>query len=319
MRTIRYIVLILAVMSVVTACYYRPFASPNESSTESERDSLATIGERGFALNSNFEVIADTLWLHQLPFRDTVAVIKGDLLVVAEFSVHPEDTEDSVWVKVARDQETIGWIREKHLLKNIVPDDPISQCIHWFSSSHALPFFIVLGLFFIMLALRALRKKRIKLSWIEGADSIYPILLMWMMASAATVYNSMQHFVPQTWERYYYSPTLNPFDVPFILSIFLISVMMILILAIALIDDISHLKRMDTCMFYLVGLASCCIFIYIFFTWVLIYLAYVCYAAFTVVCIICIIKSQAYTYQCGACGGKMRSKGTCPHCGAMNE
>ena len=306
-------------MYAVTACYYRPFALPDESSTESERDSLTTIGTRCYALNSNFEVLADTLWLHQLPFRDTVSVTRGDLLVVAEFAVHPKDSVDSVWVKVARDQKTIGWIRERQLLNNIVPNDPISQCIHWFSSSHALPFFIVLGLFFVMLALRALRKKQIKLSWVEGADNIYPILLIWLMTSAATVYNSIQHFVPETWERYYYAPTLNPFDVPFILSLFLVSVILILIICAALIDDISHQKQLDSCLFYLFGLASCCIFIYIFFTCVLIYIAYVFYAAFTALSVISIVKSHAYRYACGACGCKMKSKGVCPHCGALNE
>jgi hypothetical protein len=41
---------------------------------------------------------------------------------------------------------------------------------------------------------------------------------------AATVYNSIQHFVPETWEHYYYDPTLNPFEVPFILGLFIVCV-----------------------------------------------------------------------------------------------
>ena len=319
MRNGRYIILLLLVLVGVSACYYRPFVMPDESSTDRERDSLATIGKRDFALNSNFEVLADTLWLHLLPFRDTVAVTKGDLLVVAEFAVNPQDTIDSIWVKVARDQETIGWIHEGHLLNNIVPDDPISQCIHLFSHAHTIPFFIVLALFFIMLAIRAWRRKQVKFVWLEGIDRIYPITLSWLLASAATVYNSIQHFVPHTWERYYYSPTLNPFEVPFILSLFIVCVILVVIAGIALIDDIAHQATFEAGLFYVLGLASCCIFLYLFFTCVLIYVAYVCFVAYTVLCIILLIRSRSYPYACGACGAKLHNKGICPHCGALNE
>mgnify|MGYP003374157491 CR=1 FL=1 len=163
--------------------------------------------------------IAETvvpLWLHQLPLTDSIPVCRDDELVVAEISVHSEDTIGQRWVKVARDQSTIGWVREKDLLKEVVPVDPISQCIHWFSSSHALPFFIILGVFFLAYAYRAVHRKQIRLIWLNDIDSVFPITLSWLMAAAATLYNSLQHFVPETWERYYYNPTLNPFELPFI-------------------------------------------------------------------------------------------------------
>ena len=113
-----------------------------------------------YALNSNFQIEADTLWLHVLPFMDTVPLLRGDEVVVAEFDVHPQDSVDSVWVKVARDQETIGWIQEHRLLDNIVPVDPISRFIHFFSNAHTLPFFLVLAVFFLWFVYRAVRRKQ---------------------------------------------------------------------------------------------------------------------------------------------------------------
>lgn len=56
------------------------------------------------------------------------------------------------------------------------------------------------------------------------------------MAIAATTYNSIQHFVPETWERYYYAPTLNPFDVPFILGFFIVCVALALLVGVAMLD-----------------------------------------------------------------------------------
>lgn len=34
--------------------------------------------------------------------------------MVAEFMIQPADSVDSVWVKVARDQETMGWVHERN-------------------------------------------------------------------------------------------------------------------------------------------------------------------------------------------------------------
>ena len=169
--------------------------------------------------------------------------------MVAEFDVHPQDSVDSVWVKVARDQETIGWIQEHKLLENIVPIDPISQFIHLFSSSHTLPFFLVLAVFFLWFVYRAVQRKQIKLIGLNDIDSVFPIILSFLLAVAATVYNSIQHFVPETWEHYYYDPTLNPFEVPFILGLFIVCVGMILLFGVAMLDDLFHqvsLKRLSS-------------------------------------------------------------------------
>ena len=268
----KYLIPFLFLLALLAACHYRPMYIPESG----EEGDSARINTRAYALNSNFQVEADTLWLHVLPFMDTVALVQGDEVVVAEFDVHPQDSVDSVWVKVARDQETIGWIQERRLLENIVPVDPISRFIHLFSNAHTLPFFLVLAVFFLWFVYRAVRRKQIKLIWLNDIDSVFPLLLSLLMAIAATTYNSIQHFVPETWERYYYEPTLNPFDVPFILGFFIVCVWLIVLVGVAVLDDLFHQTKAEVAFFYLVGLVSCCIFIYVFFTYLNIYIAYVC-------------------------------------------
>ena len=318
MQKSKYILILLLLVGIV-ACHYRPAAS-TDMSADGKTDSLpAVVPGRAYALSSNFEVEADTLWLHQLPFMDSVPVVRGNQLVVAEFDVHPQDSVDSVWVKVARDQETIGWIQEHELLEHIVPVGPISRFIHLFSSSHALPFFLIMAVFCVWFVYRAIRKKQIKLIGLNDIDSVFPITLSLLMAIAATLYNSIQHFVPETWMHYYYDPTLNPFDVPFILGLFIVCVGLILLVGVAMLDDLFHQTKLEVAFFYLVGLAAYCIFLYIFFTYVWVYAAYVCLIAYTVWCIDRLRKSDKYPYACGACGAKMRTKGICPHCGALNE
>ena len=83
-----------------------------------------------------------------LPIKDTyIALYKGDRVVVAEFAIHPADSVDSVWVKLAHTQEEQGWIRETELKESFVPTDSISQAIHFFSDTHASYFMIIFALF----------------------------------------------------------------------------------------------------------------------------------------------------------------------------
>ena len=57
--------------------------------------------------------------------------------MVAEFAIHPADSVDSVWVKLAHSQEVQGWIREKDMMRAFVSTDSISQAIYLFSETHA--------------------------------------------------------------------------------------------------------------------------------------------------------------------------------------
>lgn len=310
----------LFLFSILTACHYPAPVTAGKDMPQKTRDSVNYLMERHYTLNSNFEVTSDSLMLQQLPLMDVLPVFKGEKLVVAEFMVQPEDSVDSVWVKVARDQETMGWVHEKELLKKVVPVDSVSQFIHFFSNSHTVAFFIILALFSIGYIYRAIRRQKLQLIWLNDIDSIFPTILLWLVATAATLYASIQYFVPGTWEQFYYNPSLNPLSLPFILSLFMFNVWGIIIIGLATLDDLFHQTRTEAAFFYLLGLMSCSIFIYLFFTFTTYYyIGYPCLLIYTVWSFNRIRHTARYKFSCGNCGAKMKAKGICTHCGAINE
>lgn len=310
----------LLLFSALSACQYPSPAVSGGDMPQKTKDSVNCLMERHYTLNSNFEVTSDSLLLRQLPLTDVLSVYKGEKLVVAEFMVQPEDSVDSVWVKVARDQETMGWVRENELLEKVVPVDSVSQFIHFFSNSHTVAFFIILALFCIGYIYRAVRRKKLQLVWLNDIDSVFPTILLWLVATAATLYGGIQHFVPDTWEQFYYNPSLDPFSLPFILSLFMCNVWAIILVGLATLDDLFHQARAEAAFFYLLGLLSCCIFLYLFFTFTAYYyIGYPCLLVYTVWSFHHIKRTSRYKYSCGNCGAKIKAKGVCPHCGAINE
>lgn len=316
----KYIGLLLFVMAVLWACQYPVPVISGKDMPQKTMDSVSYLMERHYTLNSNFEVTSDSLLLQQLPLIDMLPVYKGEKLVVAEFMVQPADSVDSVWVKVARDQETMGWIHEKELLKKVVPVDSVSQFIHFFSNSHTIAFFIILALFGMGYLYQAIRRQKLQLVWLNDIDSVFPTILLWLVATAATLYAGIQHFVPDTWEQFYYNPSLNPFGLPFILSLFMFNVWGIILVGLATLDDLFHQTRIEAAFFYLLGLMSCSIFLYLFFTFTTYcYIGYPCLLAYTLWSFNRIKYTSRYKFCCGNCGAKIKSKGVCPHCGAINE
>lgn len=307
-------------MWLLTSCHYPIPQVENETEANPVCDSVRYLLERHYTLNSNFEVTADSLLLHQLPLLDSLTVYQGERLVVAEFMVQPADSVDSIWVKVARDQETIGWIHERELLQRVVPVDSVSQFIHVFSHTHMVPFLVVLALSGVGYLYRAVRKQKLQLVWFNDIDSVFPVLLSWLMATAATLYASIQHFVPDTWELFYYNPSLDPLELPFVLSLFVCNVWAIILVGLATLDDLFRQARTEAALFYLLGLASSCILLYLFFTFsTYYYIGYPCLLVYTVWAFRRLKETTCYRYGCGNCGTKMKTKGICPHCGAMNE
>ena len=94
--------------------------------TQKQADSLEFRLLHHYTLNFNFVVKADSLVLipREDELNDTSRVRKHDRIAVADIR-----ELDTIWIKVARDQFTMGWIPEDELLKGVVPDDPISQVI----------------------------------------------------------------------------------------------------------------------------------------------------------------------------------------------
>ena len=280
---------------------------------------------RHYDVDYNFLVMADSLVLQEeRPMHmlivpegsDSMTVYRDDPLVVAQIEIIPEDSIDSVWVKVARDQMTQGWIHESQLLDSVVPDDPISQGIYWFSDRHVVAF---LGLCLVALAAWLLRK-RTPVVHFRDIPSPYPMLLCLTFATATVLYTSIQIFVPDLWAHFYYNPTLNPFGLPPMLAAFLALAWLIVILFVASLDDVRRCLPLPDAVLYTLSLLAVMGFLYLLFSLAtqhfLGYLLLMLYAVFAVVryC-----RRHRGRYRCGLCGAPLHALGPCPKCGAVNE
>lgn len=314
---------------VLSGCYYdSPKPTDEWGLTEAQVDSLSFYASHHYSQNYNFLVTADSLMLvEQQPeekvtdlHTDSLKVNKDDRLVVADIRIVPTDSVDSVWVKVARDQSTLGWIHESRLLSGVEPDDSISQFINMFSNTHLLIFMVVFCFVGVAYLMHYLLKHRSKIVHFNDIDSFYPTLLTLIVASAATLYASIQLFVPDTWEHFYFNPTLNPFGLPPVLSIFIIAVWAIVIVALAALQDTLHQLYVGESILYMLGLLGICAVDYVLFSiTTLYYIGYLLLAAYYVFALWIYFSHSRCSYLCGSCGVKLHKKGRCPHCGAMNE
>ena len=331
MSSRHFLFIVVAVWSLLlSSCYEHPTGQrPMRKKAISERtmDSLSFFQKHHYTNNYNFVVRADSLTLlRQLPEEeaagmetDSFSVRKGDHLAVADIKMMPADSIDSVWVQLANDTSAFGWTREKEMLPRVMPDDPISQFISAFSDSHFIVFLIVVAVFGTSYTLWKLFKKKAYIVHFHDIDSVYPTMLSLIVASAATFYATIQLFAPQLWQHFYFHPTLNPFSVPPVLMLFLLSVWAILIVGIACVDDVCHKLTGMQAVLYLGGLAAVCAIDYIVFSVTTLYFigypllgAYIAFALYR-------HWRNRTIYICGNCGKPIKHKGKCPYCGAIND
>ncbi len=321
MRNLVYIVLLFLV-----SCYNPGNHTPDAWSMTDKRqqDSISFSTTHHYSQNYNFLVKSDTLRIvcqapDELPF-DSAMVFSGDRVVVADIMVMPADTVDSVWVKIARDQATQGWMRECELLPAVEPDDPISQFIDTFSNVHLLFFLALLVIVAATYGLRSLRRHNAFIVHFNDISSFYPTLLAVTVAASAVFYATIQLFGPETWRHFYYHPSLNPFALPLHLGLFVTSVWAMVIIAIATVDDVSRRLPPTDAMMYLLGLAAVCAADYVVFSIsTLYYIGYPLLVAYVAFAVSRYWKHSRSMFLCGHCGAEMRSKGVCPECGALNE
>ena len=295
MRRIRIYILLTLVAMLLTGCYNHGQRTPDAwDLTKQQLDSISFSTTHHYTQNYNFVVTTGSLPLaDNLPDMafDTMFVVRGERIVVAEIQTVPTDSIDSVWVKVARDQVTQGWIRESELLKGVSPDDPISQFIDVFSNTHLLIFLalcvVVLGFY----AMRRLLRHRAYIVHFNDIESFYPTALCLLVAASATLYASIQMFGAESWRHFYYHPSLNPFALPMHLGIFVASVWALIIVGLATVDDVFHQMPATDAVLYLAGLSAVCAVDYVVFSIFTLY--YVGYALFVAYVIFAIIRARA--------------------------
>ena len=298
--------------------------------SKERQDSIDFAQTHHYTINYNFLVTADSLsLLPALPNESelfaqgsTPSIVRHNDKVVVSATILTTDSanKETFYIKIARDQETMGWIEEELLLKNVVPCDPISQFIHMFSNNYIYGFFIIIALSLLFYIYRLKKKQHIPFVHFQDIESIYPALLCIFTAFAAILYGFMQHYMPDVWEAYYYAPTLNPIGQQGILSMFITCTWIILILFIAALDE-THKQLSHTDMIiYLLGLGCTWFIIYVVFSQgIKIYISYPLFIIYLAFAWRQYRRHHIAKYMCGRCGRPIRVLGRCPHCGAINK
>lgn len=324
-----YLCFLSMMILMLNSCYHQnPETSDAWIVTEEQMDSISFYTTHHYTQNYNFMVTADSLRLIvQQPSEllsemlvDTIVVYHDDRLVVADIMTLPSDTVDSVWVQVARDQMTIGWIREKEMLPGVAPDNPISQFIDFFSDTHLLLMLAFWAVVAAIYTIWALTRRNAKIVHFNDIPSFYPTLLALFVAASAVFYSTIQLAAPDSWRHYYYHPTLNPFAAPLHLSVFIVSVWGLLLISLAAVDDIRRHLSLGETILYGLGLMGVCAINYVVFSIsTLYYIGYPLLILYAYLAIRQYVHKSRAAYFCGRCGEKLYHKGVCPHCGAINE
>ena len=330
MQSSRWILVGVLFAFLMSTCYNQPVdVQPVVMEyTEQQIDSLSFAHTHHYSHNYNFLVQADSLMLLlQMPEEavsnfptDSFSIPKGDRLVVADIRILPNDSIDSVWVQLAHEEGMFGWVHEGEMLQQVVPDDPISQFISFFSNKHLLIFLVVFIVIIFVYGIRKLFKSHAYIVHFHDIDTFYPTLLALVVAASATFYSTIQMFAPETWEEFYFHPSLNPFSQPLLIALFLASVWAILITSMAAVDDtFRHLSFQDAVP-YLLGLAGICAVNYIIFTiTTMYYVGYLLLLVYVSLALWRYFHRTRSKYICGNCGMLLKKKGRCPRCGAINE
>ena len=246
------VVVALLLLTTMTSCYRERLHTFNENT----EDTLFLEGSHHYSVGYNFVVNSDSIILiSQQPEEhvsqlqtDSFSIPRNQHLAVSDIHILPQDSIDSVWVQVVSEQGRLGWIHEKEMLTSVVPTDPISQFIMFFSRTHTMLAVILVVIMAAIYIMRLSTLKNAHLVHVRDIDSFYPTL------------------GPDTWQHFYFHPSINPFVMPPILGIFISSVWAMLIVGIATIDDVRHKLPIEEAILYLFGLMGVCSLLYIVFS-----------------------------------------------------
>lgn len=334
-RILPYILLLATLVTSICSCR-RPM-SPSDhdlqdsiryNSTTSRVDSI-TFSQthyywKDFAMRARDSIRLNSVApfgpiLSNIESDHAMTITRGDRVRIADIVINRADSIDSVWIKVACDEVNAGWIRETELLSHATPDNPISQFIIQFSDFRLIFGVTVLTLSLAAFILQTWRRERFRIVHLNDIPSFYPTLFCMAISFSATLYESVQHFAPETWDAYYFHPTLNPFALPRAMSLFVLAVWFQVVILFAVIDDLLKQKKIINTLSYFVSLMGISMFVYLIFTIsVRLYFGYLLLPIYWFWAIRQHLRHNIPRYVCGKCGSPLLHKGRCKHCGAIN-
>ena len=235
--------------------------------TPRQVDSLNFRLKHHYSENFNFVVKADSLTL--IPrqgdlLQDTCQIHEGDLIAVAAIS----QQADTVWLKVAHDQQTMGWLTESQLLEGASPDDPISQMLYTLSSLRGIWMSILAAIGLIAFLIRQRRHQQMQFL---KFPSLYPRLFILLIALMAATYATVQNFLPEYWQEYYFHPTLNPLVLPPIMAFLVTIVWLLIITFIAVLDEAYHKLQAQPAIELIIELIGIGMITYLIISWTTLY------------------------------------------------
>ena len=257
--------------------------------TPQQADSLAFRLTHHYTENFNFIVKADSLMLQPREgdlIQDTCQVYEGELIAVAAISIKG----DSVWVKVAHDQLTMGWIEERNLLRGAAPDDQISELLYMLSGSRGIWMSLLAAVGIIAFLVRQARHQQLLLLTGNELQSPYPTLFIILTALMASLYASVQNFVPEFWQEYYFHPSLNPLVLPPVMALLVIIVWLLIITFIAVCDEAYHRLEPLKGITMIVEMLGLGMIVYLLISWTTLY--YIGYGILPVLLWFCIASFQ---------------------------
>lgn len=254
--------------------------------TPQQKDSLVFRLTHHYTQNFNFLVKADSLTLVPREgdiIQDTCHVYDGELIAVAEIKAIPGDSIDSIWVKVAHDQLTMGWIPESELLEGAIPNDEISEILYAMTTSRG--FWMSALLVFGICAYFFHRGESRQLYILKFGEmkSVYPFLFLGLIGVLGATYATIQNFVPEYWQEYYYHPILTPWHLPPIMALLVSLMWLVIIVFIAVIDEVYNHFYFVPGMAYIFELLGLAMFVYLIISQsILLYVGYLILPAFLV-------------------------------------
>lgn len=291
------------------------------SCAELNREGAGTATDIIVPGRTNLELLSDSVALELLPVKNTfVYLYKGEPVVAAGIEVYPEEGRDSIYVKLVHSEERQGWLPQRRLAEEFIPDSTLAQVIFALYRIPSSFFLLIMLLFAGLYSCQYYRKKQAGLVFFNATDSPYPMLVILLVAMATSVYEFMQMHASAVWLRYLYDPVFSPFGQPWLLAVFIVLCWLVFIVTIACVEDVSGKLSLPDALVHLAGLFCFGVFCYVIFTFAIrYYVGYLLLPALLVWFVVRVSRMRRFAYRCGNCGSAMKSKGVCPSCGAINE